>query len=400
MSEATQQEKDLVSIFRGRIKDLPIDEEQLHEQHMLRWIRAREGDLAKAEDMFRRHMEWRKTNGIGPSLLDWIPSVYLTDTYSAKFCGYDTSGSPIVLFTFGLWDLRPALARGEKENVRRYKDQSLERTMKLMKLYENQRQYHKNMLSNFPEKVTQFNCICDWTGFSLRYIMSKEVVEIILEAARSFEANYPETLKAAYNINCPKVFDVLFKLVKPFLSERTLSKIFIYDSNEAKWKHDMLKTLPADQIPVRYGGTREIMWELADLNFDLQQDGSFFEEIFENSPRRNDDQEIEEKEGFKKVLVESFDKVSIPLVIVSPRTIMKWKVKVDKPSGEIDFSIHCDNVKRNERETCIEKKNVKQDSGNMNCERAGSYWVTFSNSGIEMDDIKTVWYKLSLDVPE
>jgi len=198
MAEATPQERDLVNIFRGRVKDLllAIDEEQSHEQHLLRWIRAREGDLAKAEDMLRRHMEWRKINGIGPSLLDWTPSFYLTDTYRAKFCGYDTMSSPILLFTFGVWDLRPALARGEKENVIRYKDQSLEKIMKLMRLYESQRRHHKNLLSTVPEKVTQFNCICDWTGFSLRYIMSKEAVEVILEAARSFEANYPETLKA------------------------------------------------------------------------------------------------------------------------------------------------------------------------------------------------------------
>lgn len=279
MAGPTALERDLIIIFRSRVADLEIPEKLLHEQHLLRWIRARDGDVSKAEEMLSRHIDWRKENKIDTSLLEWSPTPFLRETYQPKFCGFDSSGSPILLCTFGAWDMRPALARGEKANIIRYKDQVLEKVMQLMVLYENQRACHPNLLNN-QEKITQFNCICDWKAFSLRYIMSKEVVEVILEAARSFEANYPETLKAAYNVNCSKVFDVLFKLVKPFLSERTLSKILIYDNNEAKWKGDILKSLPADQVPVSYGGTRQNLWDLCDLSLDMCRNALLFNEVF------------------------------------------------------------------------------------------------------------------------
>lgn len=87
--------------------------------------------------------------------------------------------------------------------------------------------------------------------------MNKEVVEIILDAARSFEANYPETLKSGFNINCPKVFTVLFNLIKPFLTERTLSKISIFDSNSSKWRPQLEKVVDLGLLPEKYGGSRE-----------------------------------------------------------------------------------------------------------------------------------------------
>jgi hypothetical protein len=84
--------------------------------------------------------------------------------------------------------------------------------------------------------------------------MSKPAVDLIIEAAKSFEANYPETLKSSFNLNCPKVFSVLFNIIKPFLTERTLAKIQIHDANVSKWKPALLKTCPASHLPQKYAG--------------------------------------------------------------------------------------------------------------------------------------------------
>lgn len=87
--------------------------------------------------------------------------------------------------------------------------------------------------------------------------MKKEVVEVIIATARDFEANYPETLKSGFNLNCPKVFAVLFNMIKPFLSERTLSKISIFDSNASKWEPSLKKMVDSSMLPKKYGGHRE-----------------------------------------------------------------------------------------------------------------------------------------------
>jgi len=248
---ATLKELELVSEFRYRLEGLSLDEHNSSDLNLLRYIRAREYDLSKAEDMLRKHLQWKRTKGIGLSLvLDYEAPLFLRETYASKLMGFDDVGCPILLMEAGKWDIRKPVNDGLKEELEKLKDQSLERVMWLMR-----KKGSVQELEN--EEITQFVAICDWQGFSLRYIMNREVVDFIMEFARSFEANYPERLKAAYNVNAPKVFSVLFNLVKPILSARTLSKIFIFDSNEVAWKKEIFGNLPLSQVLTQYGGTRK-----------------------------------------------------------------------------------------------------------------------------------------------
>jgi len=41
-----------------------LGEKQRGDLYLLSWLRARDLDLGKAEEMFRASMEWRKVNGI------------------------------------------------------------------------------------------------------------------------------------------------------------------------------------------------------------------------------------------------------------------------------------------------------------------------------------------------
>lgn len=70
-----------------------------------------------------------------------------------------------------------------------------------------------------------------------------------------YEANYPETLARCIIINSPRIFALLFALVKPFLSQNTVDKISIFDSNENAWKKAIEEVVDLNQLPVRYGGT-------------------------------------------------------------------------------------------------------------------------------------------------
>lgn len=44
-------------------------------------------------------------------------------------------------------------------------------------------------------------------------------------------------------------------MVKPFLSEATLSKIRVFGHEPERWKAALLEEIDADQLPVLYGGT-------------------------------------------------------------------------------------------------------------------------------------------------
>lgn len=55
----------------------------------------------------------------------------------------------------------------------------------------------------------------------------------------------------------PRIFSMLFAIVKPFLSENTVNKISIFDSNEANWKKAVEEVIDPSQLPIRYGGRVE-----------------------------------------------------------------------------------------------------------------------------------------------
>ncbi|CAG7833049.1 unnamed protein product, partial [Allacma fusca] len=81
-------------------------------------------------------------------------------------------------------------------------------------------------------------------------------IDATLEGVKRFEANYPEILKASIGINAPRIFALMFGLIKPLLTPRTLEKVQIWGSNSNKWKVALLKIIPADQLLPAYGGTR------------------------------------------------------------------------------------------------------------------------------------------------
>jgi hypothetical protein len=54
----------------------------------------------------------------------------------------------------------------------------------------------------------------------------------------------------------PRIFSLLFSMIKPFLSEATVSKIGIFDSNEKSWQKAVRDAVDEDQLPPKYGGTK------------------------------------------------------------------------------------------------------------------------------------------------
>jgi len=108
-------------------------------------------------------------------------------------------------------------------------------------------------------------------------------MDVGMESLRIFEANYPESLRRAFVINgaplyssfkkiiffiakiyvsillffsAPKIFAVLYNLIKPCLHQATVDKMKIFGSNKDEWSKAMLEEIDADQLPVHYGGTK------------------------------------------------------------------------------------------------------------------------------------------------
>jgi hypothetical protein len=80
-------------------------------------------------------------------------------------------------------------------------------------------------------------------------------LDTAIQLVQLYEGNYPELLRRVYVINAPKIFSVLFSMLKPFMHEKTKNKVQIYSHDSSIWKAALLAEIDPDQLPVCYGGT-------------------------------------------------------------------------------------------------------------------------------------------------
>jgi hypothetical protein len=55
--------------------------------------------------------------------------------------------------------------------------------------------------------------------------------------------------------SAPKIFSICFNIIKPFLHERTRSKIQIFSHDPKQWKAAILADTIPEELPASYGGT-------------------------------------------------------------------------------------------------------------------------------------------------
>jgi len=68
------------------------------------------------------------------------------------------------------------------------------------------------------------------------------------------QAYYPEMLGRVYVINCPWAFNILWKIVKPWLNEQTLSKVVICGND---YQEVLLRNIAEESLPTYLGGKCE-----------------------------------------------------------------------------------------------------------------------------------------------
>ena len=81
-------------------------------------------------------------------------------------------------------------------------------------------------------------------------------LETALQLVQFYEANYPEFLRRVFVINAPKIFSLLYSMIKPFMHEKTKNKVQIYSYDAAQWKAALLEDIDPQELPVCYGGTK------------------------------------------------------------------------------------------------------------------------------------------------
>lgn len=216
---------------------------------MLKYIRARKGNVDAAADMYRKAMRRRDDLGYEPNFrlgtLDDSLHRRL-DAYwkPVGLLGLDRDGDPVLWERLGICDVG-ALARFPKDFIIKHEVYTMTRIQQAM----------EELMLRLNRPLIYFTAVEDLTGLGIQHL-NMRALNNYQAAVRLCEDDYPEMVKRALVIHAPGIFARLWKLVQHFFDEGTREKIQIVGAK------DTLTTLKQyidpEWIPECYGGTLRV----------------------------------------------------------------------------------------------------------------------------------------------
>ncbi|OXA56176.1 putative SEC14-like protein 6 [Folsomia candida] len=340
----------------------PLNETFEDDYYLVKWLRARNLDVSKAQEMLLTSLAWRRENRIDGILdreEDDVPLKYKR-IYPVAIFGDDVEGNPIMCLPLGRFNHRDNIPELGIERLLRFNMYFMETMVKIVRDKE----------VETGKRGLQLIQIIDMEQYSFKELTCKPAREYIAETQKVLEANYPEILKSMLIINAPKIFALAFKLVKHLLPKETLAKMDIYGQHEDEWK-DVLRSRCAqlNKLPVRWGGTLKStdVWGADDVNVWL--DGPIPLSYFTD--------DVIDSHGFKKVKVGARDKYKMDVLTTSSRSEIRWRFNTE--GHDIGFQVVCPRGSTLVPWRRLDSHNSMQE-GTITCETVGKYQLVFDNS--------------------
>ncbi|KAK6263582.1 hypothetical protein QUC31_011698 [Theobroma cacao] len=208
---------------------------------LLKFLRAREFKVNDAFEMLKNTLQWRKDGNID-SILDEDFGAGLGS--AAYMNGIDKEGHPVCYNIYGVFEneelYKKTFGTEEKRGqFLRWRFQLMEKGIQKLDLR--------------PGGVTcllQINDLRNSPGPS-----RKELRVAMRQAVGALQDNYPEFVARNIFINVPFWYYALNALLSPFLTQRSKSKFVVV--RPAKVTETLLKYIPAEEVPVQYGGFKK-----------------------------------------------------------------------------------------------------------------------------------------------
>lgn len=236
----TASERAKVEALRTRCRDDPHLQRDhlLEDANLVRFLRARDGDVNEAERMLRDHGKWREDYNFGALLNEPFPEEAFIRRWwpDGLLEGRDLKGRPVQLIRLGKADL-PGIERevGRKKWIEYC-------CLQNEALFEDIRTRCTN--------ETSAPLIMDMTGLGAKHAWGVPLFKAMLDVT---EPNFPERLSATYIVNAPAVFSWLYSMVKGFLNPGTASKVRVFGASDDHLSA-LLECMPLSTIPVDLGG--------------------------------------------------------------------------------------------------------------------------------------------------
>lgn len=203
---------------------------------LVKFLRARDLDLEKGKKMLIDSLIWRKDfrtdhvldEVIDESVLGSVSYVYKTDR----------EGRPVCYNFYG--DIDQDKVFGDVEKFIRWRVQVMERGVQLIDFV------------NTDSMVV----IHDYKNASL-FGRTQNAKAATKEIIKIMQDNYPEFLAVKYFVNVPGWGSVIFKLIRPLLSEATTKKFVVCSNDELH--ASLTKSIDDENLPAVYQKNKTVV---------------------------------------------------------------------------------------------------------------------------------------------
>ncbi|QNP97728.1 Phosphatidylinositol transfer protein SFH5 [Yarrowia lipolytica] len=216
---------------------------------LLKFLKARDYDIAQTKDMLTDALKWRK---------EFDPLDCASAKHDSKFdkLGVITDkgagGEPQVTN----WNLYGAVSNrkeifGDLKGFLRWRVGIMERSLALLDFTK-------------PGAGSMLLQIHDYKNVSFLRL-DAETKAASKETIRVFQSYYPETLERKFFVNVPTLMQFVFGFVNKFLSRETVAKFVVYSNGK-----DLHKSL-GSWVPAEYGGKGGPLLEMAISDHPVQE---------------------------------------------------------------------------------------------------------------------------------
>ncbi|KAE9413792.1 hypothetical protein Angca_007018, partial [Angiostrongylus cantonensis] len=213
-----------------------------NDAHLLRFLRARDFDVARAKELVHNSIIWRKQHNVDRILHEWTPPSVMTQFFPGCWHHSDREGRPLFLLRLGNLDMKGMLRSCGLENIVKLTlsicEEGLIKTAEATK--------------EIGAPISTWSLLVDLEGLSMRHLW-RPGVQSLLRIIEIVEAHYPETMGQVLIVRAPRVFPILWTLISPFIDENTRNK-FMINSGEIS-KGEISKYIDDQYIPDFLGGT-------------------------------------------------------------------------------------------------------------------------------------------------
>ncbi|XP_071506050.1 SEC14-like protein 2 [Diadema antillarum] len=227
--------------FKERVSDVI---QPYHDDFWLRrFLRAKRFDIKKAEGLFRKDVIWRAENKVDQIMSDFKTPEVLEKYRIGGTIGFGKDGRPIFLDPFGLIDFKGLLHSVTNTDMMKF----------YIKRFGGLYQLMLDQSEKLDRKVEGIHFIMDFEHLGRQHL-SKPATQLQISIVNMCEHHFPELLYRIYIVRAPRLFPLLYSLIKPFLGEHTKNRTVFCKDNFAD---ELLKQIDPEVLPRYWGGTRE-----------------------------------------------------------------------------------------------------------------------------------------------